>query len=159
MRAFRQVGDAIVSAQDDFSFLVVVRDQNMDELRAFVETASDPTSPDYGKAMTASEVSEFTRPSASDTATVTQWLDSAKGCTYSADAYGRRIKVTCSVEAAEELLSTKIGHLVNRPFNQEVVRAGDYEIPDEVDQAAAAIFGLHGLPLPQRPALVSVRMS
>lgn len=36
---------------------------------------------------------------------------------------------------------------------QEVIRAGDYTVPDAVQKHIAAIFGLHGLPLPPRKLL------
>jgi len=152
-----QAEDSIVTENDDFNFHIIVKDQNMDELRSFVERVSDPTNSEYGKAMSASEVAEFTRPSAEDTAAVTAWLDAADGCSYSVDEFGRHIWVSCSVKAAEALLSTQIGHLINREQNQEVIRARDYTIPEEVSNAAATIFGLHGLPIPVKPALVSVR--
>jgi hypothetical protein len=38
---------------------------------------------------------------------------------------------------------------------RQVIRAGDYTIPDAVDAATSAVFGLHGLPLPRVAPLTS----
>jgi hypothetical protein len=75
-----QAGTESVSSDDSFSFHVIVRDQNMDKLKAFVAAASDPRHAMYGQAMTADEVSVLTAPSAKDTRTVTQWLEQVKIC-------------------------------------------------------------------------------
>lgn len=79
----------------------------------------------------------------------------ADGCDHWTDEAGRHVWVQCTISAAENLLSTTIGHLVNAEYKQEVIRASDYTIPDEVDSATTAIFGLHGLPLPPREPLIA----
>ena len=39
----RQAGDSVVGASDEFTFTVLVQDQNLDALREFVDGAADPT--------------------------------------------------------------------------------------------------------------------
>ncbi len=70
-----QAKTASVSATDEFSFHVIVKDQNMDKLRDFVDAISDPKNEMYGESMTAEEVSAFTAPAEADTKTVMQWLE------------------------------------------------------------------------------------
>lgn len=151
--AMSMSGD-VVLASDEFTFTVVLPNQNMDELRTFVEQISDPDSATYGQSMTNDEVMQFTKPSAEHQKTVTEWLESSD-CTYEATtATNSQYDVTCSVSAAEQLLSTRIGHVVNSHTKQGVVRATQaYSLPDDVDSAVGAIFGVHGLPIPQREAL------
>jgi tripeptidyl-peptidase-1 len=65
------------------------------------------------------------------------------------------IQVELSHQAASNLLQTKFHHAVNNATMQSTIRAGDYFLPAEVDDAVAAAYGLHGLPLPPRQALAA----
>lgn len=148
-------GDVSVKSTDRFEFHVVVQDQNIEELRQYVAEISDPDNEKFGEFMTVQEVSAFTAPNAEDTKVIQEWIEEADGCDHWTDEAGRHIWVQCSVSAAEDLLETSIVHMVNSNFNQEVIRANDYTIPDDIHNSTAAIFGLHGLPLPPRKPLIA----
>ena len=65
------------------------------------------------------------------------------------------VQASALVADAEALLATKFGLLRNAATGQSVLRAGDYSLPDAVEGAVAAVFGLHGVPLPPRQPLRS----
>lgn len=54
---------------------------------------------------------------------------------------------------AARLLSTAFRQVTHQPTGQTVVRAGAYVLPAAVRRAAPAVFGLHGVPLPQEKPL------
>ena len=60
------------------------------------------------------------------------------------------LEVTTSVAAAEKLLNTTWNNHVNTATKQSVHRAGAYTIPSQVSGSIAALFSVHGLPLPPR---------
>ena len=62
--------------------------------------------------------------------------------------------VQTSVRAAEELLATEYRQLSSALTGQALLRAGDVTLPEEVDNVAT-IFGIHGLPLPERASMQS----
>ena len=62
--------------------------------------------------------------------------------------------VVSSVSDVSELFSTQFQVLVNNHTQQAVLRANTYTVPDHIDGHIAAIFGLHGLPLPPRKSII-----
>merc|ERR1712072_308179 len=64
----------------------------------------------------------------------------------------RSFLVEASVAGAEQLLSTSFRRLRNTKTGQTAIRASSYTIPAQVSGSVSAIFGLHGLPLPPKPA-------
>lgn len=51
---------------------------------------------------------------------------------------------------ARAVLQTTFRFVVNSRTGQRALVAGDYTIPDNIKDATAAVFGLHGLPMPPR---------
>ena len=64
------------------------------------------------------------------------------------------VEVSTSIAKASFMLKTRFHTISNRQHGQSVVRAADYSLPSAVHEATAAIFGLHGLPLPPTKPLV-----
>lgn len=140
-----------VSPATNFSFVLYLHDRNMDVVKSEALSVSHPASPKYGMHLSSLDLTQLTAPDRRDALTVTGWLRS-RGVAYSLDG-DRRIRVETSIALVEQLLLTNCYTLVNPGQNQSVVRCSSFEIPAEVDAAVAAIFGLHGLPLPPRKAM------
>ena len=87
-------------------------------------------------------------PKASDVRTVTGWLE-RPGVSYRVDRHNVHVEAS-SVRDAESLLATTFHTASNAKTKQSVVRAGDFFLPERVEHAVAAVFGLHGLPLPPK---------
>jgi hypothetical protein len=101
--------------------------------------------------MSQAEVDELTAPRPEHAAAVRAWLSAAApGVTFS-ELSSTDIAVSASAAAASALLRTSF-HPVTRDAGDgpTLVRAADYELPDEVGSAVATVFGLPGLPLPSR---------
>ena len=58
------------------------------------------------------------------------------------------IEVSATAAQASKLLSTRFHDVRTSAHGLALVRAASYTIPDEVQMCVAAIFGLHGRPLP-----------
>lgn len=137
---------------EQVAFTVAVQETNQDEIKRIVDRVSDPKSSDYGQYLSSSEVLELTQPNKEDMDVVLQWLHQIQGVSYQV-TNGRNVRVTASVKAAETLLQTTFRSLYSEKTQQRLLRASDYTIPDKVNEAIGAIFGLHGMPLPPKSPL------
>eukprot|EP00656_Telonema_subtile_P001600 TRINITY_DN106_c0_g1_i1.p1 TRINITY_DN106_c0_g1~~TRINITY_DN106_c0_g1_i1.p1 ORF type:complete len:553 (+),score=137.57 TRINITY_DN106_c0_g1_i1:146-1804(+) len=117
------------------------------ELKAYALEISNPQSPKYGEYLSKTEIAQLVGPSADCVSTVSQWLTEAD---VKFAHRGSNMVITCSHAQAEQLFSTKFSMVYNNQTNQAVVRAADFSLPDHIEQHTAAVFGLHGLPLPPR---------
>lgn len=139
------------AAAQEVKFSVALREQHLDEVKRIALAVSDPQSPEYGNHRSAAELAELTAPNPADSATVRGWLE-ASACTVMAEhSTDRLLAVRCTVAAASDLLATSFRTLTNSATGQSVTKAADISLPEAVDAATAALFGLHGLPLPPRP--------
>jgi hypothetical protein len=68
------------------------------------------------------------------------------------------ILVKTTAKKASRLLRTNFNNIYHKTSKRAVVRAGDYHLPDDVHEAVAGVFGLHGLPLPLRAQPVHVQL-
>jgi subtilase family serine protease len=134
------------------TFTIVIKEQGIEEVARIALDVNDPNSTNYGKFLTQDALDRLTSPKASDMATVTDWLN-ANSVAFSERTVSN-IKVTTSALKASNMLSTRFHEIVNRKQGQSVVRAANYSLPSAVHAATAAIFGLHGLPLPPIQPLV-----
>lgn len=132
------------------TFTVYVKGQNMDVLKGLVEKVSDPKSAMYTEYMSTAAIQDLTKPRAADVDTVTAWL-ARGGMSFTVD--GERVIATGPVARAEALLSTKFSAIQGN--GKTLIRAGDYSLPADVEAASSAIFGLHGIPLPDRKVLTA----
>merc|ERR1712166_664101 len=111
--------------------------------------ASNPRSLKYGQYLSIEEIARLTAPSDIAVEAVTQWLANSLPAT-AINQRASTLEITCSLAQAEALFSTQFGMLYNNNTRQAVVRAGDFTLPEHLEQHVAAVFGLHGLPLPPR---------
>jgi tripeptidyl-peptidase-1 len=143
---------APASAFSEVTFTIVVKEQGVEEVARIALDVNDPNSTNYGKFLTQDALDRLTTPKASDMSAVTDWL-SANGVAFSVRTQSN-IEVTTSALKASKMLSTRFHEISNRKHGQSVIRAADYSLPSDVHAATAAIFGLHGLPLPPTQPLV-----
>lgn len=68
---------------------------------------------------------------------------------------GASVHVATTASVAAQLLSTTFHTVTHTPSGITVTRASDYTLPEAVQRAASAVFGLHGVPLPPRAAAIS----
>merc|ERR1712166_329995 len=111
--------------------------------------ASNPRSLKYGQYLSIEEIARLTAPSDIAVEAVTQWLANSLPAT-AITQRASTLEVKCSLAQAEALFNTQFGMLYNNNTRQAVVRAGDFTLPEHLEKHVAAVFGLHGLPLPPR---------
>ena len=134
--------------EHEVSFTLALKEQGREEILRIATAVSDPDSPSYGQYLTQAELDEIIAPKEEDTQAVLSWLVD-NGFTYHRIGVSN-IAVRTTARAAASLLNTKFSVIRNNEASQEVVRAGDYELPAAIHNAVSAVFGLHGLPLPAR---------
>merc|ERR1711948_85678 len=66
---------------------------------------------------------------------------------------GELVEVSLTASSAAALLKTTFHHAASEATGQSVVRASDYSLPVQVEDAVAAVYGMHGLPLPPRKSI------
>ena len=135
--------------EHDVIFTVALQEQNMAELKRIALAVSDPTNAEYGNHRSAAEIAALTAPAPADAAAVRAWLDGS-ACTVMHCSTDRLLNVKCTAAAASDLLATSFNTLTNAATGQSVVKAAALTLPDNVDAAVSAFFGLHGLPLPPK---------
>ena len=124
---------------------------NLKLLEEEVLKRSDPKNPLYGKWLSKEGVKKFCPPTGA--AKVVQWLVS-QGLEEVRHFFqleeGSRIRLQdLTVQQVETLFVTKV-----RKFTKDglsILRALDFHLPPDVDEAISAIYGLHGLPADGRP--------
>lgn len=145
-----QQGELLSLDETPVTFVVSLRD-NADTVAQIKEIAlevSDPTSNKYGNYLSSSELAAMTAPSNEALETVSTWLLAHDITSFVIK--GSRVEVVTNHQLARDLFQTRFQSIFNREHNQVVVRAGDYTLPEDVEAVTAAVFGLHGLPLPPR---------
>ncbi len=140
---------------DSIRFTVSAKEQNIDALKGFVLEVSNPKSAIYGDFMTTSQVLDFTAPASKHLTDIEAWVRSEPACAHTLKN-GRDFEITCPLAAAEALLRTRF-HVIKHPNHpaSPLVRAKGFSLPEAVESARSAVWGLHGLPRPVQSSLVS----
>jgi subtilase family serine protease len=126
-----------------------VAQRNLDVLRETALAVSDPSSPRYGKFLSASEVMQLTAPAPATYDAVMDFLAPATS-ELSAHRDQGIIRATLRVDDASRLFGTTISRVHNALTNQQTLRAGEYVLPENIHKNIDALFGLHGLPTPPK---------
>jgi len=101
----------------------------------------------YGQYLSSSEIDQLCAPSKRDVGTVMGWASEA-GC---AAVFNKGVvDVSCNQQQASRLLRTSFRFAYSPATNQSALVASAYSLPPAVDAVVAAVYGLHGLPLPPR---------
>ena len=124
------------------TFRLQLRERNLPRVVAIARRVSDPTSPEYGHYLTQERLEELTAPAAEDTARVLAWL----GATNVTWRGVSSLLVTTLAGEATRLLNTSFRLVQHADHPRPRMRAAGVSLPYGV----AAIFGVHGLPLPKR---------
>jgi subtilase family serine protease len=143
---------SVVHPEQTVSFSVSVKQQNLDTLFEAALAVSTPGNPRYGKFLSIAEIEALTAPAPADVAVIRGWLDSHG--IVPEDLHRDILRVTTTAERAARALSTSFHRYHRQLDGRTIVRAGDYTLPAAVSNSVAAIFGLHGSPLPPREPLV-----
>jgi len=143
---------ATVRADAQIQVTLVVKEQGAEAVRRTALAVSDPASPSYGEYLSANQIRALTAPKTQDMAAVTIWLNAS-----SVEYQTRHSNVvsSMSVETASKLFSTEFHVAAHLVSGQSLIRASDYELPTTVEDSLSTVFGLHGLPLPPRQAIVA----
>ena len=136
-----------VATEQEVTISFSVKEQGGDEIRRVATEVSDPTSPKYGQYLTQRQIDEIVAPKSEDVQAVTSWL-AANGVGYQRKGVST-IEARTTVGKAGELLQTNFHVARHDADNYAVVQAGDYVLPSAIHNAVAAVFGLHGLPIPR----------
>jgi tripeptidyl-peptidase-1 len=143
--------DAPVDNKHPLSIRLSLQQSNLAEVYRIASEVSDPTHASYGQYLSSSDLRKLTVPSESHVTAVENWL-SASNVPF--NRVGEVVDVALTVETAVELFKTAFHHAANPTTGQSVVRADDYYLPAEVEDAVAAVYGMHGLPLPPRKPIL-----
>merc|ERR1712048_1542195 len=109
---------------------------------------SDPRSDKYGKYLSAKDVQELTQPGDADVHILQQWLN-ASSVPYRVRGIDG-FELHLAIEEAETLFQTKFYKVSNAATGQQAWRASSYSLPADIEAVVAAVYGIHGLPLPPR---------
>ena len=122
---------------------------NLKVLEEEVLKRSDPKNPLYGKWLSKEGVKKFCPPTGA--AKVVQWLVSQglEEAKHFFQEEGRIRLQNLTVQQVETLFVTEVRKFAKDGLS--ILRALDFHLPADVDEAISAIYGLHGLPADGRP--------
>ena len=134
---------------------LAVRQQNMDTIREIALDVSNPDSRAYGKYLGLAQINDITTPTAADVTAVRSWLiaEQFEGSVEEAQG-GRLFVLTAPATAMGALLKTQFRRVTNVVTGQTTLRASSFALPAATAAAVAAVFGVHGLPLPPKHKLL-----
>jgi len=144
-------GRGAASSSKVASVTMAVREQNMDRIREIALNVSNPDSSTYGKYLTQAQIDEITAPTMADVTAVRSWLTAEhfEGDVQEAQG-GRLFVLTAPATAMGALLKTQFRSVTNAATGQTALRASSFALPVATATAVAAVFGVHGLPLPPK---------
>ena len=137
-----------------FVLLIAESAESIATIKKTALAVSNPLSNQYGNYLSSAQIAAVAAAAHEDIELVTRW----QAHSISISSYtvrGGRVEVESTTGRAEALLKTTFAPHVNKDTAQAVLRAGDYHLPDEIEDKIAAVFGLHGLPRPPRRNLVA----
>lgn len=140
----------VVSEDHPLTIRFSLKGQNLDQLVAIARRVSDPQSPEYGQYLSGMAVAELTQPEGAHAAAVTEWLSQAV-LNFTVSGGGGVVELKLTTGLAAQLFQTAFRFVLNNHTGQQVVQALDYRLPASIAASVSAVYGLHGLPLPQGP--------
>merc|ERR1711998_189864 len=139
------------SPSTPFEFSLYLHDDNegLSKLKQHAISASTPSDPLYGAHLSYEQINTMTAPAKSAVNAISSWL-TAELPVANISRDGNHFNVMSSLSDVSKLFATTFEVLVNNATSQTVIRATDYTLPEHIESHVAAVFGLHGLPLPTR---------
>ena len=155
---WRRAGGS-VDADAVATFTITLAETNSEELARIALDVSTPGHAKYSKFLDQAAIDALTAPPPGALGAVIAWLR-AEGVVPTTVERGRVVRIACSAAQTERLLSTTLEIWTHRAHPAlELVRAGAFTLPARVAPHIDAVFGLHGVPWPQRDATASLKKS
>ncbi|KAF7347982.1 Family S53 protease-like protein [Mycena sanguinolenta] len=140
------------SPNQEIELLVALVQPNITALAKVVDAVSFPSSPSYGKYLTAAEVAGYVKPAPDSVSAVTAWLPNGASPKPFSPA-GDILKVSLTVEQAEGLFNTSFKIFTYSASGQQMIRAMNYSLPSIMQQHILHVHPIVSFaPPPQRPA-------
>ncbi|KAJ7624540.1 subtilisin-like protein, partial [Roridomyces roridus] len=122
------------SPSQEIQLLVALVQSNIAGLAAVVDAVSTPSSPSYGKYLTAEEIAEYVKPAAATLSTVTDWIKPNVSSVKPYTPAGDILQISLSVSQAEALFNTKFSTYTWGPTGPQIIRALNYSLPSTLNQ-------------------------
>jgi tripeptidyl-peptidase-1 len=137
-----------VSADHIVDVHLSLKQSNLNKVFEIARSVSDPDSKAYGQYLTSSQLAKLTAPKDAHKSVVENWLKNA-GSPFK-QISSNILQARMKVGVAASLFKTNFQHVVNPGTGQKVVQASTYELPEDVNDAIASVYGMHGFPMPRR---------
>merc|ERR1711865_1060789 len=144
-----------LNSKEPFKFSIYLHEnkEGFAQLKQHALSASTPTDTLYGDHLSFEQINALTAPSSVAWEAVSSWLSTELPAA-NVTREGSHFDIVSSVSDVSQFFATQFEVLVNNNTQQTVLRANAYTVPEHIESHVAAIFGLHGLPLPPRQNIV-----
>jgi tripeptidyl-peptidase-1 len=134
------------------TFLIALKQRNLDVIDRLFWAVSDPTSPEYQNFLSIEEIAAIVDPPKEDKQRVVDWLH-ANGVDSIKD-HGDALEVRASVKAIEKLFSTHMVKYTNAKTRKTIVRhLGKLIVPSHVAEYIDLVSGLTEFPVRRLSAI------
>jgi tripeptidyl-peptidase-1 len=135
------------------TFMLALRQQNVDKLESIALSVSDPKSADYQKFMTIEEITSLVAPPAEVQAKVIDALVAAGVAPSDIINLGDSLDVKASVKAASTFFDTKFFNFEHSETKMQTIKSmGYYSLPLEIAEHIEMTVGISSFPIPHLDA-------
>jgi subtilase family serine protease len=131
------------------TFILALKQQNLDALEDFFWSVSDPKSELYRKFWDISEVNSLIAPKSDDVQAVKEWLSRSGVANDQIDPLGDALEVKASVGLVEKLFHTEMYQFQHTASGESIIRQfGQFSVPSHVEDKIDLVSGLSTFPIP-----------
>jgi len=132
------------ASHQSVTFVVAMKQQNLDKLDSIFWAVSDPQHPEYQNFMTIDEINAIVSPPAADKQAVREWL----GACARIEDFGDAFKATATVQCTETLFNTHLYEFTHSTGARVVRQWGAYSVPSHLGHIIELVEGLGNFPVP-----------
>lgn len=139
---------AVAPSNARVSFIMALKQRNLDVLEAKFWSVSDPDHDDYQNFLSVEEINAMVAPAQEHHDMIVYWLQAHGVMPQSIKSFGDAIEVVCTAHIASRLFSTKFHVFQHSSGKKSVKSFGAYSLPSHIHAHVDFVEGITNFPMP-----------
>jgi subtilase family serine protease len=141
--------DVVAPSNARVSFMMALKQQNLDALEAKFWAVSDPENDDYQNFLTIEQINAMVAPPKATHDEIVYWLQAHGVMPQNIKSFGDAIEVVTTAHIASRLFNTKFHVFTHKESGKKAVKAwGSYSLPSNIHQHVDFVEGISSFPMP-----------